>query len=98
MSIKVNSVIFQTATVHVRRVGNLRAHQVLHCRGILSQKEHTELCRIIFKFARFYFLVAVSPTILLLLFMRSTVYCHCMGGYSYLELVYQHTTFTTEQS
>ena len=32
--------------------------------------------------------------------MRSTLYCHCMEGYTgpYLELVYQHTTFKTEQS
>ena len=35
-----------------------------------------------------------------LLFMRSTFYCHCMEGYTcpYLELVYQCTTFKTEQS
>ena len=32
--------------------------------------------------------------------MRSTLYCHCMEGYTcpYLELVYQYTTFKTEQS
>ena len=25
-------------------------------------------------------------------------YCHCKGGNTYLELVYQYTTFTIEQS
>ena len=57
--------------VHVHCVGKLSYSQ-----GFLSDKKQSEL-RTSFKFARLYFLVAVS-----FLFMRSTLYCHCMEGYT----------------
>ena len=92
--------MFLTATVRVHCVWNLN---VLHRRVFFNRYNQSDLNRTWydqFQVCTPLFPCSLSPTILLLLFMRSTLYCHCMGGYScpYLELFYQYTTLTTEQS
>ena len=76
-------------TVHVHCIRILKvirqryiSHQQNYRHHLLDVEHGFCICRL-------------SPTVLLLLFMRSTLYCHCMEGYTcpYLELVYQYTMF-----
>ena len=48
--------------------------------------KQSEFSRISLKFERLHFPCCLSPTILLLLFMRSTLYCHYMEGYTRARL------------
>ena len=83
--------VFPTATVHVHCVGNLK---VIHSRVFLSDKKLNRTQQNQFQVRMALFPCSLSPTILLLLLMRSTLYCHCVEGYTCpsLELVNQYST------